>query len=107
MRASSPSIVSSSATSSERAAGRRIDTQLSIAGLPGSFPPLRAEQEEPIDFGERLNRRIRQDVERQIEQALASPGGTKTSRLAFAGLLNLVLLVAAAVAIILLLRLVF
>jgi len=47
-------------------------TQLVIDGLPESFPPLRVAQEEPLDFGERLARKIEADVERQIE---ASPGG--------------------------------
>ena len=85
-------------------------TQLVIDGLPGSFPPLRVEQEEPMDFGERLRRKIEADVERQIESSLSGDatkvalGGT---RLAFVGLLNLVLLVAAIVVIVLLLKLVF
>ena len=84
-------------------------TQLVIDGLPGSFPPLRVDREEPMDFGERLAQRIQEDVERRLELGLAggaadvARGGT---RLAFFGLANLVLLVAAVVAIILLVRLV-
>ena len=49
-------------------------TQLLIDGLPQSFPPLRVEEEEPMDFGERLARKIKADVERQIEASLT--GGT-------------------------------
>jgi class 3 adenylate cyclase len=83
-------------------------TQLVIDGLPQSFPPLRVEQEEPIDFGERLSRKIQADVEQQIEASLSggsvSPAGT--TGLAFFGLLNLVLLVAAIVVIVLLVKLV-
>lgn len=80
-------------------------TQLVIDGLPERFPPLRVEQEEPLDFGERLARRIQEDVERRVEMTLsgspeaAAKGGT---RLAFLGLLNLVLVVAAIVVIVLL-----
>jgi len=85
-------------------------TQLVIDGLPTSFPPLRVAQDEPMDFGERLRRKIEADVERQIESSLSGDvtkvaiGGT---RLAFIGLLNLVLVVAAIVVIVLLLKLVF
>lgn len=43
--------------------------QLDIDGLPSSFPPLRAEQEKPLDFGERLARRIQAEVERRIEES--------------------------------------
>jgi hypothetical protein len=88
-------------------------TQLVIDGLPESFPPLRTTQEEPMDFGERLSRRIHADVERRIEMSLSGVGadsgleaGKAGTRLAFFGLLNLVLLVAAIVAIILLIKLV-
>jgi len=82
--------------------------QLDIDGLPSSFPPLRAEREEPIDFGERLARRIHEDVEKRIEASLAGnpfEAGAAGSRLALFGLLNLVLLVAAIVAIVLLVKL--
>ena len=83
-------------------------TQLVIDGLPQSFPPLRVEQEEPIDFGERLSRKIQADVERQIEASLSggSVSPARTTGLAFFGLLNLVLLVAAIVVIVLLVKLV-
>jgi class 3 adenylate cyclase len=83
-------------------------TQLVIDGLPGSFPPLRVEQEEPLDFGERLARKIQADVERQIEASLsgapASPA--RTTGHALFGLVNLLLAVAAVVALVLLVKLV-
>jgi class 3 adenylate cyclase len=85
-------------------------TQLVIDGLPQSFPPLRVEQEEPMDFGERLSRKIEADVERRLEATLAGnafEAGAARSRLALFGLLNLVLLVAAIVAIVLLVKLAF
>ena len=89
-------------------------TQLVIDGLPESFPPLRVEQEEPMDFGDRLARKIQDDVERHIERTMSGfgPGGSAEhagkagTRLAFFGLVNLVLLVAAIVAIVLLIKLV-
>jgi len=88
-------------------------TQLVIDGLPESFPPLRVEQEEPMDFGDRLARKIQADVERRIEMTMSGfgPGaaedaGKAGTRLAFFGLVNLVLLVAAIVAIVLLIKLV-
>ena len=85
--------------------------QLAIDGLPGAFPPLRAGEQEPMDFGERLAQRIQADVERQLEESLTgdhrvSPHA-KTTKLAAFGLLNLLLLVATVVAIVLALRLVF
>ena len=88
-------------------------TQLVIDGLPESFPPLRVEQEEPMDFGDRLAQKIQADVERHIERTMSGfgPGaaedaGKAGTRLAFFGLVNLVLLVAAIVAIVLLIKLV-
>ena len=84
--------------------------QLEIEGLQASFPPLRAADEEPIDFGERLSRKIHADVERRLEAALT--GSTPqidvkgTSGLVLLGLVPLVLVVAAIVAIVLLVRLV-
>jgi class 3 adenylate cyclase len=88
-------------------------TQLVIDGLPASFPPLRAEQEEPMDFGDRLARKIQADVERRIEMTMSGlatgsveDAGKAGTRLALFGLVNLVLLVAAIVAIILLIKLV-
>ncbi len=83
--------------------------QLDIEGLPGSFPPLRAGQEEPMDFGDRLAQKIKADVERRIEMSLtgATPDAVAgTGRLALVGLVPLVLLVAAIVAIVLLVKLV-
>ena len=82
--------------------------QLEIDGLPGTFPPLRAEAEEPLDFGERLAQRIQADVERQLEASLTGSGPearestTKLAKLAGIGLLLLVLVVAAAVGLVLL-----
>ena len=84
-------------------------TQLVIDGLPASFPPLRAEQEEPMDFGDRLAKKIKADVERQIEASLTgtgAPSSARTTGLALFGLVNLVLVVAAIVAIVLLIKLV-
>ena len=85
--------------------------QLEIDGLPSSFPPLRAEREEPIDFGERLAERIKADVEKRIEASLTGEGdpfkiGMAGTRLALLGLVNLVLLAAAIVAIVLVVKLV-
>ena len=84
-------------------------TQLVIEGLPASFPPLRVAQEEPMDFGERLARRIKADVERQVEASLAGApvSPSRTTGLALGGLLTVVLLVAAVVAIVLLAKLAF
>lgn len=84
--------------------------QLAIDGLPSSFPPLRAEREEPIDFGDRLAERIKADVEKRIEASLTGPGdpfkaGVAGTRLALLGLVNLVLLAAAIVVIALLVKL--
>lgn len=94
-------------------------SQLVIDGLPERFPPLRVDREEPMDFGERLARRIQADVERRIEASLtgleprsgepASSGGTAfpllPTGLVLFGLVTLVLVVAAVVAIVLLVRL--
>jgi class 3 adenylate cyclase len=88
--------------------------QLAIDGLPREFPPLRADADEPIDFGERLARKIQADVERQIEEAFQTPGPDsppvrvpKTTKLAAWGIVNLVLLAAAVIVIVLLVRLAF
>jgi class 3 adenylate cyclase len=84
-------------------------TELVIDGLPHGFPPLRVEQEEPMDFGERLARKIQADIERQLETSLSGltvEPAKATTGLAFFGLVNLVLLVAAIVVIVLLIKLV-
>ena len=47
--------------------------QLEVDGLPSTFPPLRTHGEEPLDFEQRLERRINSYVESRIEQALAGP----------------------------------
>jgi hypothetical protein len=83
-------------------------TELVIDGLPASFPPLKAEQDEPMDFGERLARKIQADVERKIEAGLAgeSVGASKAlGGIALCGLVTLVALVAVVVAIVLLVKL--
>ena len=85
--------------------------QLEIDGLPGAFPPLRAEQDEPVDFGERLARTIQADVERQLEASFSGGGTrespTKLARLGAVGVLLFVLVVVAIVGLVLLLRLAF
>jgi class 3 adenylate cyclase len=83
--------------------------QLDIEGLPASFPPLRAGQDEPMDFGERLAQKITADVERRVELSLsgATPEAVAgTTRVGLVGLVPLVLLVAAIVVIVLLVKLV-
>jgi class 3 adenylate cyclase len=85
--------------------------QLEIDGLPTSFPPLRAEQDEPMDFGERLSRRIEADVERMIAESFSGPERrlsppAKSTKMAFFGLVNLLMVVVAIVVIVLLLKLV-
>jgi class 3 adenylate cyclase len=94
--------------------------QLEIDGLPASFPPLRTDREEPIDFGERLSRQIEADVERRLEKALGGGAGfggepgevdvKSTTRLVAFGLgllfLTLLFLVAAVAVIVLLVKLV-
>jgi class 3 adenylate cyclase len=85
-------------------------TQLVIDGLPATFPPLRAAEEEPMDFGERLAQRIKADVERQLEASLSgaptAAAARTTTGVALFGLVTLVLVVAAIVAIVLLIKLV-
>ena len=84
--------------------------QLEIDGLPSSFPPLRAGSEEPMDFGARLERKIEADVERGLEAALSGDAPAidfkTTTGLVLLGLVPLVLVVAALVAIVLLVKLV-
>lgn len=85
--------------------------QLDIEGLPSSFPPLRVDRAEPMDFGDRLAARIEADVERQLAESfkgleLESESPARTTSLALFGLLNAVLGVAALVAIVLLIKLV-
>jgi class 3 adenylate cyclase len=45
--------------------------QLDVDGLPSSFPPLRTHGEQPLDFEQRLERRINEYVESRVERALA------------------------------------
>jgi hypothetical protein len=84
--------------------------QLEIDGLPSAFPPLRVTEDESLDFGERLARRIQADVERQITESLSVEGPhvvspAKTATWTLVGLVNLVLVVAAIVVIVVLVRL--
>jgi class 3 adenylate cyclase len=70
--------------------------QLQIDGLQASFPPLRTEKDEPLDFGERLSRKIQADVERRLELSLS--GSTDeavkgTARLVLLGLVPLAMLI--------------
>ncbi len=44
--------------------------QLDVDGLPSSFPPLRTQGEQPLDFEQRLERRIHEYVESRVERAL-------------------------------------
>ena len=44
--------------------------QLDLDGLPSTFPPLRTHGEQPLDFEQRLERRISEYVENTIERAL-------------------------------------
>jgi hypothetical protein len=83
--------------------------QLEIDGLPASFPPLRAETEEPMDFGERLSRKIKADVERRLELSLSGDepevADTKQlSKLILVGMIPFVVLVASIVVIVLLVK---
>jgi hypothetical protein len=67
-----------------------------------------SQQEEPMDFGERLAQKIHADVERKIEAGLAgeSVGASKAlGGIALCGLVTLVALVAVVVAIVLLVKL--
>jgi class 3 adenylate cyclase len=88
--------------------------QLVIEGLPQSYPPLRAGAGEPLDFDARIETRVEQYVERVLDDAFDGGGAAQASKLAAfgvlaaaLGLLTLVLLVAAIVAIALLVRAAF
>lgn len=47
--------------------------QLDVDGLPSSFPPLRTHGEEPMDFEQRLEHKIKSYVESRVELALSNP----------------------------------
>ena len=79
--------------------------QVSVDGGPTEFPPLKAEQK--LSAGEALAEKIKADVEKQIADSWSGGIPQGTSKLAAAGLLNLVLVVAAIVVIVLLIRLAF
>ena len=80
--------------------------QLALDGGPGSFPPLKTET--PKSASDALAERIEQHVGDMIEQSLqGSPSGQSpghTTKRAFFGLANLVLLVSAIVLIVWLVR---
>jgi hypothetical protein len=83
--------------------------QLQIDGLPASFPPLRTGTEEPMDFGERLSRKITADVERRIELSLSGEeteiaDTRELSKLILVGMIPFVVLVASIVVIVLLVK---
>jgi class 3 adenylate cyclase len=84
--------------------------QLSVDGGPTSFPPLKTEAAAKTeDWGERLARRIQDEVERELERSFTEKprvgAGAASTKLAVAGLVALVLLAAAAIAIIVLVKL--
>jgi hypothetical protein len=86
--------------------------QLSIDGGPTSFPPLKTEAAAKTeDWGERLARRIQDEVERELERSFTEQprvgaGGSASTKLAVAGLVALVLLAAVVIAIVVLVKLV-
>ena len=79
--------------------------QVSVDGGPAEFPPLKAERKQSA--GEALAEKIKADVEKQIADSWSGGIPQASSKLAAAGLLNLVLVVAAIVVIVLLIRLAF
>jgi class 3 adenylate cyclase len=83
--------------------------QLSVDGGPTSFPPLKTE---PVakaeDWGESLARRIQEQVEQDIERSLTGKRKEREStRDTLSDLVQLVLLAAAIIVIVLLVKLVF
>jgi hypothetical protein len=79
--------------------------QLALDGGPGSFPPLKTQT--PKSASDAMAERIQSHVEDILEQSLRNPGAgvpAGTTKLAAFGLLNLVLVVAAIVVIIWLIR---
>jgi class 3 adenylate cyclase len=91
--------------------------QLDVDGLPSTFPPLRTHGEKPLDFEQRLERRIQSYVERRVELALAGPDPSSgapppgMTKLAAGGLLvaflGLCLLAAIVIGIVVLVRFAF
>jgi class 3 adenylate cyclase len=82
--------------------------QLSIDGAPSSFPPLKTSTKPAAeDWGERLAERIQERVERDVERSLSSGYPRESMKLTVFGLVELVLVVAAVVAIVLLIKLAF
>ncbi len=91
--------------------------QLEVDGLPSTFPPLRTHDEQPLDFDQRLERRIQSYVEDRLERALASPDTIPAdlpsgmTKLAAGGLLiaflSLCLLAALVIGVVLLVRFLF
>jgi class 3 adenylate cyclase len=84
--------------------------QLSLDDGPTSFPPLKTTPAaEAEDWGARLARRIQEQVEQDVERSLSGQAGTGTGslRLVVTGLVSLVLLAAAVVAIVVLVKAAF
>jgi class 3 adenylate cyclase len=83
--------------------------QLSIDGGAVSFPPLKTEtQPKTESWGEALSRQIQEQVQHDIERSFSEGRAPQaSSRLALVGLVNLVLLAAAIVAIVLLVKVAF
>jgi class 3 adenylate cyclase len=81
--------------------------QLSVDDSAASFPPLKTEPAAKTeDWGESLARRIQEQVQRDIERSFEEGGVGRTSRrLALSGLVTLLFVVAAIVAIVLLVKL--
>jgi class 3 adenylate cyclase len=84
--------------------------QLALDGGPQSFPPLKAEAPSGSAsdaLAERIERHVEEMIEQSFTGALSGKAPAHATRWTLFGLLNLVLLVAAIVAIVLLLKLVF
>jgi class 3 adenylate cyclase len=81
--------------------------QLSIDGGPASFPPLKTEPTAKAeDWGASLARRIQEQVQQDVERSLAGGGAAPGStRRAFGGIVSLVLVAVAIIAIVLLIKL--
>ncbi len=79
--------------------------QVSVDGGPTEFPPLKAERKQSA--GEALAEKIKADVEKQIADSWSGGIPQNTTKATAVGLLNLVLVFAAVVVIVLLIKLAF
>jgi hypothetical protein len=81
--------------------------ELALDSAPGSFPPLKTEA--PKSSSDLLAERIERHVEEMVVQSLTSKGKGPTSTLSstIVGLVELLLVVAAIIAIVLLIKLTF